>query len=316
VVNKMEAAQVLVVMPVYNARSYVSAAIESILNQTYPFYKILIINDGSTDGSEQIIKSYLNREVILWHQKNQGPGAAMNRAIQYAHDLDFKFIARIDADDISLSNRLEKQIALLLRFPNSAACSANCYYIDSVSEKIIGSSTVSASQKLIKWEIANGLRGLIQGVTLFRTSALFSMGGYREQFKLAEETDLFLRLAENFELCNSSAYLAKIRLYPNSLSMSNVRKNIHYQFYALDCRKKRENQNPERGFEDFINNMSWGTKLAIWHEECFLKLWRNQLSGGNILVLLMASIFDPRRAIVRLLRKFDDRESQTNEKSI
>ncbi len=109
-------------MPLYNARSFVHAAIESILNQTYPYFILLVINDGSTDGSELVAESFQDHRMILWHQENHGPGAAMNRAIQYAYDKQIKFIARADADDISLPDRLEKQIRLMLKYSKICLC--------------------------------------------------------------------------------------------------------------------------------------------------------------------------------------------------
>jgi glycosyltransferase involved in cell wall biosynthesis len=302
----LEFPQVLVVMPLYNARPYVQAAIESVFAQTYPNFTLLVINDGSTDGSDQVAAAYQDRGLILWHQENQGPGAAMNRAIQYAHDLGIQFIARVDSDDIALPDRLEKQINLMLKYPQTAACSANCYYIDPQSEKVIGSSTVSTSNALIRWEINHGLRGLIQPVCTHRTEALYTVGGYRTQFKLAEEVDVYLRLAESYELVNSSLFLARIRLNPLSLSMSNVEKNILYQFYALDCANHRRNHKPEREYEAFLHNMSWCTKIRIWREEYLLKLWRAHMGTRHLPSLLLAGLLDPRRVVIRGLRKLDE----------
>lgn len=300
---------VLVVMPLYNARPYVRAAVQSILDQTYTNSTLLVINDGSTDGSEQEVIPFLNKGVVLWHQENQGPGAAMNRAIAYAVHNGIHFIARIDSDDISMPDRFTKQIDLLIKHPEAAACSANCYYIDPESEKIIGTSTVSISEPLIHWEIRNGLRGLIQPVCMFRTEPLYSIGGYRKNFILAEEVDVFLRLSEAYNLINSAEFLAKIRINPYSLSMKNVQKNIYYQFYALDCAKNRRYRKPERDYENFSQNITPDLKFRIWREEQLLKLWRSRLYGSHLPTLLLAGLLDPRRVIIRLLRKLEERHA-------
>jgi glycosyltransferase involved in cell wall biosynthesis len=289
-------------MPLYNAFPYVQSAIESILSQTYPNFHLLVINDGSTDGSEQVAASFNDSRVILWHQENQGPGAAMNSATQYAFDQKIPYLARMDSDDISMPNRLETQILLLEKYPAAAACSANCQYIDAESALVIGSSTVSASPSLIKWEITHGLRGLIQPVCTFRTSALAAVEGYRFQFLLAEEVDLFIRLADKFELRNCRDFLCKIRIRPNSLSIRNVHRNILYQFYALDCSKQRHIGRQERGFDEFTQSMSWTTKLRIRREEYLLKIWRNHLKTHSSSDLVFAGLLDPRRVVVRLLR--------------
>jgi len=299
---------VLVVMPLYNARPYVRTAIESILAQTYPNFSLLVINDGSTDGSEREAASFQDVGVTLWHQENRGPGAAMNRAMEYALDQKIPFLARMDADDISLPQRLETQIRLLEKHPGTAACSANCHYINAETEQIIGSSTVSTSPRIIRWEIFHGLRGLIQPASIFRTDALAAIGGYRAQFKLAEEVDVFLRLARDYELSNSWDFLCKIRLNPISLSMSNVNRNIQFQFYALDCAFRQSHGKPDQEFDSFIKTISWLTCFRIWREEAVLKLWRSGLRNGSPYWKILAAIIDPRRVIIRLLRKLDERK--------
>ena len=230
----------------------------------------------------------------------------MNKGIQYAIDQQIPFLARMDADDISAPQRLETQIHLLEKYPTAAACSANCYYIDAESEKILSSSTISTSPGLIHWEIHHGLRGLIQGACVFRTSALAEIGGYRPKFKRAEEVDVFLRLSEQHELCNSSEYLYSIRDRANSYSLKNVRQNILFQFYALDCSKKRRDNKPEQDFETFRRTMSWDTKYRIWREEYLLKTWRNRMREGHLPSLLLASLLDPRRVVLRIRRKLDE----------
>jgi glycosyltransferase involved in cell wall biosynthesis len=299
----MDTPKILVVMPMYNAEAYVKKAVDSMLCQTYPEFILLVINDGSSDNSTQIIRSYHDERIILWEQPNSGPGAAMNRAIHYAYEENIPFLARFDADDISAPERLQKQIELLQKHPQAAACSSNCYYMDAETEKIVGTSTVSCSPQLIHWEIFHGLRGLIQSATLFRTAALKEIGGYRLQFKLAEEVDVFFRLAERYQLINARDFLLKIRIVPHSLSTKNVHNNILYQFYTLDCAKRRMKNKPEPDFEQFQKEMDWNTHYQIWREENVLKIWRSGFTKNKLLQTITASLIDPRRAIIRILRK-------------
>jgi glycosyltransferase involved in cell wall biosynthesis len=290
-------------MPLYNAVNYVEKAVDSILSQTYPDYQLLIVDDGSSDDSSEIIKKYAGEKVTVMRQSNSGPGVAMNRAIQYAQERQIQFIARMDADDLSMPVRLEIQHRLLYENPNVAACSSNCYYIDSETEEIIGTSTTAQWSGFIKWEIQNGLRGLIQGASLFRTSALVEIGGYRPRFRLAEETDLFVRLSEKFELMNAKEYLYKIRLHKSSLSMHDVRTNVLYHFYALQCSQNRRDNKPEDDFEVFLEKKDIKLSARVWHEELVLRLWRSNIVRRNYLSLLLVSLLDPRRIIARILRK-------------
>lgn len=289
-------------MPLFNAQPFLKKAIESIYSQTYKDFIFLIVNDSSTDGSELLAEEYSKFGLILMHQKNSGPGSIMNMATNYAIENKIEYIARFDADDIALPNRLEKQIELMEKYPYTAACSSNCYYIDAINEETIGTSTVPVSPLLIQWEIKTGLRGLIQGSTLFRTEPLRKIGGYREKFKLAEETDVFLRLNEMYELRNSSDFLMKIRLHKNSLSVGNSKKNTQYLYFALDCAKRRTQKKPEIEFNQFIANLPIIRRFQIWHEEFFLRIWRYYLIRRNPIYLVLLIFLDLRRSLFRIMR--------------
>src|SRR5262249_30853859 len=155
---------------------------------------------------------------------NAGPGSVMNRALEYAVSHAVPFIARMDADDISEPQRFQRQLDLLRRTPSAAACSNNCLYMDATG-LTIGSSTVPLRPARIRSELRQGLRGMIQGSTLFRTEALATVNGYRAQFRLAEEVDLFLRLVERFDLVNAPEFLYRIRLHDQSFAVANVTQN-------------------------------------------------------------------------------------------
>jgi hypothetical protein len=144
---------------------------------------------------------------------------------------------------------------------------------------------------------------MVQGASVFRTEALVEVGGYRPEFQFAEETDLFLRLAEKFSLVNAREYLYKIRLHKGSLSMHDVRKNVLHYFYALECSRNRRAGKAEESFELFLDKMGWTLSLRVRHEELVLKLWRTAMTNHSPFAFLLASVIDPRRAIARVLRK-------------
>ena len=103
--------KVSIIMPAYNAEKYIGEAIESILSQTYTDYEFIIINDGSTDKTEKIIRSYDDSRIVyLENEKNSGIVVTLNKGLDYATG---EYIARMDADDISVNNRLEKQVAYM-----------------------------------------------------------------------------------------------------------------------------------------------------------------------------------------------------------
>jgi len=108
--------EVTVIMPVYNGERYLAEAIESVLEQTYKNFKFIIINDGSTDGSTNIIAHYAasDSRILPIFQPNYGAAAARNRGLKETRS---EWIALIDNDDIMLPMRLERQISFLTSIP-------------------------------------------------------------------------------------------------------------------------------------------------------------------------------------------------------
>lgn len=117
---------VTVAIPVYNDEKYLREAIDSILHQTYKDFILLIINDGSTDSSQDIIASYTDKRIkLINHPCNMGRSAARNTALEAA---DTEYLAWMDADDISLPDRLQKQIAFLDSHPKISVCGSRVRY--------------------------------------------------------------------------------------------------------------------------------------------------------------------------------------------
>ena len=107
--------KISVVMPVYNQKEeYLREAIESILNQTYKDFEFIIVNDGSTNNSEEVILSYSDDRIVYIKQENQGVARSLNNGISQTKG---EYIARMDSDDISLPERFEKQIKFLEEHP-------------------------------------------------------------------------------------------------------------------------------------------------------------------------------------------------------
>lgn len=295
------APEVLVVMPVFNALPYLGEAVDSILQQTWTSYKFLIIDDGSTDGSYEYLKTLTDPRVRLERQEHGGPGVAMNHALQHAIHEGIPFLARMDADDLSAPTRLQKQLAWIKTHPDSAALSSNCTYIDT-SGKVIGTSTVPITPAHVAKEIDRGLRGLIQGASLFRVESLAAIGGYRFHIPQAEDTDLFLRLSEKFDLSNLGETLYQIRVHPGSLSLANLEQNLHYHLYALRCHRLRLASKPEPSFEDFCAKIGLWDRTRLVEERLFLRFWRRGMLSSNPLYKILAALVSPRRGLARIAR--------------
>jgi glycosyltransferase involved in cell wall biosynthesis len=115
----MSTPQVTVVLPVYNAEAHLAAAVESVLSQTFADFEVLAINDGSTDGSGAILTRYAaaNPRLRVIDQPNRGLIEVLNRGVREARG---RWVARMDADDVCLPRRLERQVAHLAAHPDVA----------------------------------------------------------------------------------------------------------------------------------------------------------------------------------------------------
>jgi glycosyltransferase involved in cell wall biosynthesis len=125
--------KITVLMPVYNAAGYIAEAIESVLLQTFRDFELLIVNDGSTDGTTNVIRSFNDDRIVLIEQENQGVAAALNNGLRHARA---DYIARFDADDICYPERLEKQYHFIRSNPDYIVVGSAADYMDATGNYI------------------------------------------------------------------------------------------------------------------------------------------------------------------------------------
>lgn len=298
--------RLLVFMPVYNAGPYLLVALQSILTQEGVEFDLLVLDDGSTDNSATVLDEIATQDsrVILLKGQKSGPAAAMNRALAYGVSSGYEYLARTDADDINLPDRLRLQLSLLEQQPNLAAVSGNAFYINEYGR--VGASTVPTASTMVRSEILSGHRGLIQGCSMFRISALQSIGGYREIFSHSEDADVFMRLAEKFELGNVGQYIYEIRLHRHSHSVHGVRRNTQLARYALVCSRRRRSSKAEPQLAAFLERPPLRDALWQWRELAFLELWRRSLLSTHVIhkniLKGIAALIDPVRVRRRIER--------------
>jgi glycosyltransferase involved in cell wall biosynthesis len=192
---------VTVLMAVYNGERHLAEAIESILNQTFKRFEFIIIDDGSSDGSVEIIKSYHDRRIHFYsNSQPQGLIASLNRGIDLSSG---QYIARMDAADISLPDRLKKQVACLDADGETGACGSWVKLIDdAISDgQILRYPTHSEDIKaLLLFESA-----LPHPATMIRQKILIESGlRYEKKYEHAEDFALSVKLAQFVELASLS----------------------------------------------------------------------------------------------------------------
>ena len=182
---------VSVIIPTYNCDRYIIEAIESVLNQTYSNKEIIIVDDGSTDNTKQVIKPYLN-QINYFYQKNQGSSVARNRGIQ---EVKGEFIAFLDADDFFLhKSKLADQIDCFTAQPSLGIVHTGWQRIDSNGDKIVDRKPWLETPilDLETWLIYNPI---LPSAMMFRTEWLKKVGGFDPQFRISHDTYLIIQLA-------------------------------------------------------------------------------------------------------------------------
>jgi len=200
--------KISVVMSVFNTEKYLTEAIESILNQTFTDFEFIIIDDGSTDKSAEIIKSYEDPRIVFIQQVNKGLAAALNRGIKAAKG---KYIARMDADDIAFPARLEQQYKFMENNQNSIVLGTQAAVMDK-NGKVIYKSHVPLDNKLLK----EGLpfkTPFFHPTIMMRGDVILYSGGYTE-IPFAQDLFLWNNLAAYGEFRNLESILLYYRVTP------------------------------------------------------------------------------------------------------
>lgn len=223
--------KISVLMPVFNAEKFLKEAIDSILNQTFADFEFIIINDGSTDNSEKIIMSYDDNRIRYYkNKKNLGVARTLNKGLKLAKG---KYIARMDADDISLPTRLEHQYNLLKNDKKLIIVFTSCSWIDEKGEIISRLKDKYTSPEAIYYQLQ--FRNC-----LAHTSAMFKkdiicdeFGGYNEKYQ-AEDNELWLRISSKYKIVKINKKLVKIRL--SAFSKTGIKQEIIDQSSFLIAR--------------------------------------------------------------------------------
>ena len=200
-----------VLMSVYNGEKYLREAVDSILSQTFRDFEFLIINDGSSDGTAQILESYDDpRMRIVYNEENIGLTRSLNKGLKLARG---EYIARMDADDISLPERLEKQVEFLDAHPEVGVLGTWVEVID--GEGTVGqvwrSPQVPTSPALLNWTLMFH-NCLPHPSAMMRLRVIEGMGGYDPEIRYAQDYDLWARASLITDLTNLSQVLLRRRV--------------------------------------------------------------------------------------------------------
>ena len=217
----MEMKKVSIIIPVYNCQEYISDSLESVLSQTYQNIEIVVINDGSTDDTQKIIEEYGDR-INYYYQENAGVATARNLGLNKCSG---HYIAFLDADDIWLPDKLEKQIDVLRKNPDYGFVYCDNYFVDEKKNII---KNYERKIKLLQGDILLDFFMdffLITSGIVMRKKCLEKTGYFREILEVGEDFDFFLRLSKNYNAGVIKEKLFFRRVWKHSLSRGDYERS-------------------------------------------------------------------------------------------
>ncbi len=241
--------RVSIILPVYNGQRYIETSVKSLLSQSYKDFELIIINDGSTDKTEQIIRQIHDSRLKIISRPNKGLVKTLNEGIQQAKG---EFIARQDADDLSLPDRLEKQITFLDSHKQVGLVGTNYTIIDEQDADLVTTDIFTHPDDLSVAEIISNQYG--HGSIVMRNALVRKAKGYDARVGHVEDYDLFIRMSRLAKIANLPESLYKWRRNPVGISLSNDTLQQEQAFAIRD-----------RYFKKYLLNANSRDLFGSWH---------------------------------------------------
>jgi glycosyltransferase involved in cell wall biosynthesis len=218
---------VSVIIPAFNCEQYIAECIDSVLVQTFQDFEIIIIDDGSTDDTVSIISEYKYNRIKLFHQNNSGSAAARNYGVTQSSGI---WIAFIDADDIWLPDKLQKQLE---HCSNHAWSHTDLFFHGSFYPKYTKATEFTSKHSGF---ILNNLlveNSIGTSSVLIKKEIFEDSGGFNTDLRALQDWDLWLRIAEKYQVCYVDEPLVYYRVHKSSVSR-NVRKTLPYHIKLIN----------------------------------------------------------------------------------
>jgi glycosyltransferase involved in cell wall biosynthesis len=270
---------VSVIMAAYNMERFIGDAVQSILDQSYRDWELLVVDDGSTDGTGKVVQAFTDPRIHYYWQENAGRSRARNRAIRLAEG---KYLAPMDADDLSPSSRLAEEAAFLESHPDVAVVSGRVLSFwqgRPLSEVQQFPETPDA----IRRRFEAGMMAACHGGSMLRRQALAEVGLYCEDCRTAEDLDLFLRISERHRFAWLPSVVLHYRNEPTRMSFADWTRLHLYHEYAVHRRDCLRGGVDAPAFARFVKRPAAWARVLGWHGLRFGKMklagWRSGRTG-------------------------------------
>ena len=206
-----------VLMTVRNGEPYLHEAVASVLNQTYQNFRFLILDNASTDSSRDIVLKFNDPRIDLVElPEDIGQTAALNRGLQMT---DTPLVARMDADDISLPHRLEKQVSYTEKNPTVALLGTWAQFVDAAGSLTGSFHPPTCHEAILDWFSTDS--PFAHSTVIFRTGPVREIGGYSNDYLRAQDFALWFQVSCRHKVANLAEELVRIRIHANQSSLSD-----------------------------------------------------------------------------------------------
>jgi glycosyltransferase involved in cell wall biosynthesis len=296
-----------VIMPMLNARPFLDDSINSILSQTFRAFELIIVDNGSSDGSKVYAESFSDPRIRVLVEARTGAAFAINAGIAVSRaDL----IAIMDADDISAPDRLSIQCAYMRDHPDTVLLGTRFSFL--VGQQVVPAAPPLIHHRQIRRALLQGSAVISEGSTMFRAAAAKAVGGHKLNGP-AHDFDFFLRMSEIGIVHNLPTALYYYRLHAASSTMCSTAIITEHKMFAVACAIARGAGVPEPVFADF--RREWQIrprliKLADRARDMSSRIYKNaiiQRAGGKLvssgLGVVCSALLNPRVAIWHIRRR-------------
>lgn len=239
------------IIPAYNAREFVKSSLDSVLAQDFDDFEIVVVDDGSTDGTSDVLREYGG--LIIWKsQQNRGQAFALNEGLRIASG---QYIALLDADDMALRERLRIQVKILEENPEVALVYSDRYQIDREGH-VAG---VIPSRPFDKFKLLQ--RNFIpRSSVMIRRQILDVVGDFDQGNSGNDDWDMWVRISESASLLHIPQPLIQYRIHDKNISLTRPKRLDFYRWTRLTMLKSVRNRNGRSWWLDIMVGRAW----VVW----------------------------------------------------
>jgi len=283
--------KVSVIIPAFNRGKYIRQTVDSVLNQTYPNFELIVVDDGSTDDTRQILEEYGERIRIGEHPQraNRGQSASINLGLEYANG---EYVAILDSDDYWEPDKLEAQVAYLEKHPDIGLVYGNGTAVNENGDFLYDIFAPGHQERNIPDNVLLDCYFLVPNNSLVRGEVFEKTGGFDESLRSAQDHDMGIRIAEVARLGYIDKPVYHYRRHSESISSKKADLRWINGFVILDKARKR--------YPYPLSTVI--RRKAVLHFRLFQIYIEKKQFSRAVQHLILAGIYDPMRAF-RVLMK-------------